>query len=115
MDQSYQQDLNKLCEGDTVGLRINKEGTLSFLFNGACKGVAMYGVYESSNMDVYAVVDHCGKAVSTKIVRASECKVADIYLWLQSEGDHVNTQKCGLSDLLKKINAGIMMEKGVKE
>ena len=62
-----------VCEGDAVGLQITKEGTLSFYLNGSCKGVAMDGVYDKmSNMEVYAVVDHYGRAVSTEIVRAGE-------------------------------------------
>ena len=70
--QRYQYDLNYLRKGNTVGLQITKEGILSFYLNGSCKGVAMKGVYDKSNMEVYAVVDHYGGGDSTEIVRAGK-------------------------------------------
>ena len=75
--QRYQYDLDYLCKGNTVGLQITKEGTLSFYLNGSCKGVAMKGVYYESNMEVYAVVDHHGGGDSTEIVRAGEWEYND--------------------------------------
>ena len=50
--QPYQCNLDYLCEGDTIGLLITKEGTLSFYQNGSCQGVAMKGVYDKSKMEV---------------------------------------------------------------
>ena len=72
IDQSYHHNLDHLRKGDTVGLQITKEGTLSFFFNGSYKGEAVTGVYARSNMEMYAVVDHFGKATSTQIVKAGE-------------------------------------------
>ena len=80
VEQPYQYDLNYLCEGDTVGLQITKEGTISFYLNGSCKGVAMKGVYDKSNMEVYAVVGHCGGTISTEIVRAGEWEYNDVII-----------------------------------
>ena len=53
------------------GFQINKEGSLSFFFNGKCQGVAFTNVY-SKGKDVYAFVDHYAEAVSTRIVRAGK-------------------------------------------
>ena len=79
--QPYQQDLcYQLRKGNTVGLQITKEGTLSFYLNGSCKGEVMVGVYDKSNMEVYAVVDHYGGAISTEIVRAGEWEYNDVII-----------------------------------
>ena len=65
-------NLNELKEGDRVGLKITKHGVLSFFLNGKYQGVAVRDVYRRG-YDVYALVDHYGKAYASVITKASGC------------------------------------------
>ena len=65
-------NLDKLRLGDRVGMRVTHEGILEFFVNGAYQGSAATGIYQRG-YDVYAVVDHYGPCVATKITRATIC------------------------------------------
>jgi len=62
-------NLESLREGGRVGLRLTKEGTLTFYVNDESQGVAEENVYETGCV-VYAVVDHYGNCSSTTITKA---------------------------------------------
>ena len=64
-------DLDDLCEGDCVGLRLSQDGVLEFFVNGESQGIAAKNIY-TRNSDVYAVVDHYGNCVATVITKAGE-------------------------------------------
>ena len=65
------QNLNHLREGDRVGLSLNKNGDLSFLINGRSQGVACRNIV-SEDHNLFAVVDHYGKCVETRITRSGK-------------------------------------------
>ena len=64
-------DLDDLREGDRAGLRLSQDGVLEFTVNGESQGIAARNIY-IGNRDVYAVVDHCGSCVATRITKAGE-------------------------------------------
>ena len=70
-------DLDDLCEGDCVGLRLSRDGVLEFTVNGESQGIAAKNIY-SRDTDVYAVVDHYGHCVATVITKAGECHSSHI-------------------------------------
>ena len=65
------QDLDDLREDDRVGLSLNKNGDLSFLINGRLQGVACRNIV-SEDHNLFAVVDHYGKCVETRITRSGK-------------------------------------------
>lgn len=62
-------NLDDLREGDRVGLRLSEDGVLQFTVNGESQGIAAKNIY-TRNSDVYAVVNHSGSCVATKITKA---------------------------------------------
>ena len=65
-------DLDDLREGDCVGLRLSRDGTLEFFVNGESQGIAAKNIY-TRDTDFYAIVDHCYNCVATVITKAGEC------------------------------------------
>ena len=61
--------LDDLREGDRLGLQLTKDGILSFYVNDEYQGIALTDVYKEGKV-VYALVDHYGKAVATRITKA---------------------------------------------
>ena len=73
-------NLDDLCEGDCVGLRLSHDGVLEFFVNGESQGIAAKNIY-TRDTDVYAVVDHWGRCVATVITKAGECShLADVHV-----------------------------------
>ena len=64
-------DLDDLCEGDCVGLRISQHGVLEFTVNGESQGIAAKDIY-TRDTDVYAVVNHFGSCFATVVTKAGE-------------------------------------------
>ncbi len=62
--------LNSLRTGDRVGLRLSFAGDLIFTVNGERQGVAATAVYRTG-YDVYAVVEHLGPHLATRVVRSA--------------------------------------------
>ena len=63
-------DLASLKKGDRVGFQLSScDGSLSFYFNQKHQGFATKGIYDDK-YDVYAVVEHTGGCISTKITQA---------------------------------------------
>ena len=62
-------NLNDLCEGDRLGLRVSHDGVLTFFVNGKSQGVAAQGVYQEG-YDLYAVVDVYAHCKAVRITRA---------------------------------------------
>ena len=67
----YSRDLDKLREGDRVGLLITSDGELHFLVNGEPQGRVTYGIYRPG-YDVYITVEHIANCTATRITRASK-------------------------------------------
>ena len=65
------QDLDDLRKGDRVGLILNENGDLSFLINGWSQGVACRNIV-SEDHNLFAVVDHRGNCVETRITRSGK-------------------------------------------
>ena len=65
-------DLDDVCVGDCVGLRLSQDGVLEFFVNGESQGIPAKNIY-TRNSDVYAVVDLYGDGVATVITKAGEC------------------------------------------
>ena len=64
-------NLNDLCIGDHLGIRVSRSGVLEFFVNGESQGIAARNMY-NDNSDVSAVVEHRGNSVSTTITKAGE-------------------------------------------
>ena len=64
-------NLDSLQAGSRVGLRVDSDGNLTFLVDGHSQGVASKNVV-SKGHKLYAVVDHYGKCIETRITRAGE-------------------------------------------
>lgn len=72
-DQEYGEvNLDDLREGDRLGLRLRRDGTLNFLVNGRAQGLAVKNVYKRG-WNVYVVVDHYANCRATKITKAGVC------------------------------------------
>lgn len=69
-DQEYgEMNLDDLREGDRLGLKLRRDGTLNFLVNGHAQGIAAQNVYKRG-WNVFIVVDHYANCRATKITRA---------------------------------------------
>nr|CAD7580282.1 unnamed protein product [Timema californicum] len=66
MLEVYGMDLDKLNEGDRIGVMKTSENELVFYMNGVCQGVAA----EDLPSKVYAVVDMYGKCAQVSIVES---------------------------------------------
>ena len=62
-------NLDELREGDSLGLRLSPDGSLTFFVNGECQGIAAENVYETGH-EIYPVVDHYANCKATVITRA---------------------------------------------
>ena len=72
MTTSYSnQNLNDLREGNRVGLRLDRNGDLSFLVDGRSQGVAFRNIV-SKDHNLFVVVDHWDKCVETRITRSGK-------------------------------------------
>ncbi|KAL0277171.1 UNVERIFIED_CONTAM: hypothetical protein PYX00_004538 [Menopon gallinae] len=67
-DESYGADLDKLKEGDIVGVMKTDKGELKFYINGEFQGTAAENIPDR----VYAIVDLYGKCAQISIVPSSE-------------------------------------------
>jgi len=69
-------NLDSLREGSRVGLRLERNGDLSFLVDGLSQGVACKNT-TSKGHKLFVVVDHYANCIETKITRSGE--LADKY------------------------------------
>jgi len=65
------QDLDDLTEGNRVGLRLDRNGDLSFLVDERSQGVACRNIV-SGNHNLFVVVDHWGNSYETRITRSGK-------------------------------------------
>ena len=63
--------LYDLGEGDRIGLRLDRNGDLSFLVDGWSEGVACRNIV-SKDHNLFVVVDHYGRCVETRITRSGK-------------------------------------------
>ena len=64
-------DLSHLCEGDRIGLHISQDGVLEFFINSESQSIAAKNIY-TRDSDIYAVVDHRGNCIATRITKAGD-------------------------------------------
>jgi len=64
-------NLRDLREGNRVGLRLDRNGNLSFLVDGRSQGVACRNIV-SEDHNLFVVVDHYGGCVETRITRSGK-------------------------------------------
>ena len=64
-------NLKNLRQGDRLGLRVSRDGVLTFFVNGKSQGVAAQGVYQDG-YDLYSVVDVYGQCKAVRITRAGK-------------------------------------------
>jgi len=64
-------NLRGLREGNRVGLRLDRNGDLSFLVDGWSQGVARRNIV-SEDHNLFVVVDHYGRCVETRITRSGK-------------------------------------------
>ena len=65
------QDLHDLREGNRVGLRLDRNGDLSFLVDGRSQGVAFRNIV-SKDHNLFVVVDHYANCFETRITRSGK-------------------------------------------
>jgi len=64
-------NLHDLRKGDRVGLRLDRNGDLSFLVDGRSQGVACRNIV-SEDHNLFVVVDHSGNFYGTRITRSGK-------------------------------------------
>lgn len=64
-------NLDSLRAGSRVGLRVDSDGSLTFLVDGHSQGIASRNVV-SKGHNLYVVVDHYANCIETRITRAGE-------------------------------------------